>query len=350
MKSINRFKDNTRKAFNNASNFASTVVHRRQGLSPKVLDILSKTGNERITGIRVGRTPVQGVITGIIKIVSSTPYDTLFHLFIIIDTERGPSRLILEKNAVINMDIKPNIANAEYMTVPNVPSITINQLVDTTAQKMGDRFIFYSAYGNNCQDFIYNVLTSNGMNDPSVLAFVKQDTNGIFNTHPNFRKFANVVTNLGGSADVLMQGGSLHRSNELNNKDISNLMRHFKIPYHGCYIKDELPRRLSNGFYIINLNGKSHWTALLKNGPEYYYFDSFGFPPPQEVERQINDCIWNTKDIQSMASSSCGYYVVAWCRFILHPKNKEEAFGTFLHLFSSKNLMENENILASLLQ
>ena len=343
MKSINKF-------YNKASNFASTVVHRREGLSPKVLEILAKTGNERITGIRVGRTPVQGVITGIIKMVSSTPYDKLFHLFIVIDTDRGPARILLEKNAVINMDIKPHI-NAEYINVPNVPNnITINQLVENTARQMGDRFIFYSAYGNNCQDFIFNVLTSNGMNDPSVLAFVKQDTNGIFNTHPNFRKFANSVTNLGGSFDVIMQGGSLHSSNELSNGDISNLMSHFKIPYHGCFIKDELPRRLSNGFYVINLNGQSHWTVLLKNGPDFYYFDSFGFPPPQEVEQRLKDCIWSTKDIQSLSSSSCGYYVVAWCRLMLHPKDKEEAYSTFLSLFSGKNLLENEKILATLLQ
>ena len=336
-----------KKAFHNASNFASNVVHRRQGLSPKVLDILSKKGDAVITGIKVGRTPVQGVITGIIKIVSSTPYDTLFHLFIVMDTTKGP--VLIEKNAVINMDINPHI-NAEYMTVPNVPSITINQLVDNTEQQMGDKFIYYSAYKNNCQDFVSNVLTSNGMNDPAVLEFVKQDTNGIFNTHPNFRKLANSVTNLGGSFDVLMQGGSLSSSNELTNEDISNLMRHFKIPYHGCFIKDALPRRLLNGFYVINLNGHSHWTGLLKDGPEYYYFDSFGCPMPAEIEERTKDCIWSTKDIQSLSSSSCGYFVVAWCRHMLHPKDKEIAYSHFLYFFSNKNRIANEKILANLLQ
>lgn len=336
-----------KKAFNNASDFASTVVNRRQGLSPKVLDILSKKGDAVITGIRVGRTPVQGVITGIIKIVSSTPYDTLFHLFIVMDTTKG--QILIEKNAVINMDISPHI-NAEYMTVPNVPSITINQLVDNTKQQMGDKFIYYSAYKNNCQDFVYNVLTSNGMSDPAVLEFVKQDTNGIFNTHPNFRKLANSVTNLGGSFDVLMQGGSLNSSNELTSDDIDELMNQYKIPYHGCFIKDELPRRLINGFYVINLNGSSHWTGLLKNGSAYYYFDSFGFPAPQEIEEKCDKMIWNTKDIQSMSSSSCGFYVIAWMRLMLKPKDKEETFISFLNLFSSRNLLKNEEILNALLK
>ena len=339
MKSIN-------KAINKVSNFASTVVHRRQGLSPKVLDILANNGDAVITGIRVGRTPVQAIITGIIKIVSTTPYDTLFHLFIVMDTTKG--QVLLEKNAVINMDVNPNIS-AEYMEVPNVPNITITQLVDNTAAQMGDKFIPYSPSGNNCQDFIYNVLTSNGMNDPTVLDFVKQDTKSIF-ASPTFRKFARTITNIGGSFDVLLQGGSLHSSNELNDQDIDELMMHFRIPFHGCFIKDELPRRLINGYYIINLNGHSHWTGLLKNGPKFYYFDSFGFPPPQEIEEKVDDCIWNTKDIQSMASSSCGFYVIAWMRFMLKPRDKEEAYVSFLNLFSSRNLLENEKVLGALLQ
>jgi len=340
MKSIN-------KALNKASDFASTVVNRRQGLSPKVLDILARKGDAVITGIRVGRTPVQAFITGIIKMVSTTPYDTLFHLFIVMDTTKG--QVLLEKNAVINMDVNPNIP-AEYMEVPNVPQgITVNQLIDNTAAQMGDKFIYYSPSGNNCQHFIKNVLTANGIHDPDVHAFVKQDTKSIF-ASPTFRKFARTITNIGGSFDVLLQGGSLHTSNELSDQDIDELMMHFNIPFHGCFIKDELPRRLINGYYIINLNGHSHWTGLYKNGPKFYYFDSFGCPPPQEVEEKVDDCIWNTKDIQSMASSSCGFYCIAWMRFMLKPRDKEEAFVSFLNLFSSRNLLENEKVLGALLQ
>ena len=185
---------------------------------------------------------------------------------------------LLEKNAVIHMGEgkKTNIAGAEWMNVPNDPHITVNQLVEATRNQMGEKFIPYSAYGNNCQTFIMNVLTSNGMNDRSVLDFVKQDTNGIFNTHPNFRKFANSVTNLGASADVIMQGGELHqrfKNNELTDRQILNIMNGYNIPFHGCFVKDCLPSRLSNGAYIINLNGTSHWTGLIKNGRHYYYFE-----------------------------------------------------------------------------
>ena len=336
-------------AFNDASNFASTVIHRRQGLSPKVLDILDRKGEAVINSIRIGRTPVSGVITGIIKIVSTTPYDTLFHLFIIMDTTKGS--ILLEKNAVINMDITSDIPGAEYMQVPYVPAnLTVAQLVDNTANQMGHKFIPYSPGGNNCQDFIVNVLTSNGMSDPNVLAFVKQDTKSIF-ASPTFRKFATSVTNLGGSADIIMQGGSVKmRSNELTNTDIGNLMRHYKVPYHGCYIKNRLPIRLENGAYVVNLNGSSHWTGLIKDGSDYYYFDSFGFPAPIEVEHRIGDYTWSDIDIQSIMSSSCGWFVISWIRCMHKKKDKKKAYANFLKLFETKNLMENESILGGLLR
>ena len=51
-----------------------------------------------------------------------------------------------------------------------------------------------------------------------------------------------------------------------------------------------------------------------------------------------------------MASSSCGFYVIAWMRFMLKPRDKEEAFVSFLNLFSARNLLENEKVLGALLQ
>ena len=353
MNFMNRSFNNASKSFNNATQFVNTVVHRRDGLAPQVIDQLNRKGDAIIYSIKVGRTPVSGIITGIIKTVSSTPYDTLFHLFIQMETSKGFQ--LLEKNAVIHMSEgkATDIAGAEWMNVPNVPHITVNQLVEATRNQMGAKFIPYSAYGNNCQTFIMNVLTANGMNDQSVLDFVKQDTNGIFNTHPNFRKFANSVTNLGGSFDVMMQGGELHqrfKNNELTDGQINHIMNGYNIPFHGCFIKDRLPSRLSNGAYIINLNGTSHWTALIKNGRHFYYFDSFGCPAPIEVIQKISpQYIFNHKDIQDLDSSSCGWFVIAFLRYMYKKENLEKSFNTFINLFSN-DTRSNEFILKTFLR
>ena len=112
-------------------------------------------------------------------------------------------------------------------------------------------------------------------------------------------------------------------TNELTNYDIDAYMKHFKIKnYHGCFIKDELPE-LNNGFYVINLNGQSHWTCLYV--PEvlseatgnFLYYDSFGFPAPVEVENVIKkdggkSYVSMENQIQDVDHTSCGFYVIAF--------------------------------------
>jgi cupin superfamily acireductone dioxygenase involved in methionine salvage len=105
-----------------------------------------------------------------------------------------------------------------------------------------------------------------------------------------------------------------------------------------------------NGYYVINLNGKSHWTCLLKDGKHFYYFDSFGFPASEEVEEQIGDYIYSDVDIQNIKSTSCGYFCVVWMKYMQEHKHKDKeiCFSSFLKLFS-KDSKKNETILHNLL-
>jgi hypothetical protein len=148
-------------------------------------------------------------------------------------------------------------------------------------------------------------------------------------------------------------GGRINKifaPNELSNLEIDGLMMHYKIKnYHGCFVKNKLPTRLSNSFYIINLNGQSHWTALYKHGKNYYYFDSYGFVPPVEVENKLPEYIYNDKQIQTLNQTSCGFYCVAWCRYLENAKNKKLAFEKFINLFTVASPV-NEVILNQLLR
>lgn len=135
-------------------------------------------------------------------------------------------------------------------------------------------------------------------------------------------------------------------NNELTNYELDDFMSHFKIKdYHGTFIKDDLPE-LNHGFYIVNLNGQSHWCALYKyvdsNGDSsYYWFDSFGFPPPKEVERSVfndtrrkTEITWSSKQLQDIDHTSCGFFVVAWIRFMNRKfTDKERLYNQFLKKF-----------------
>ena len=336
--------------FESGKEFVNKVMNGRQTLSPKVEKLLNEVGDATITSADIGRTPVQSVITGIIKLVSSTPYDKLFHLFIILHTTKGDIKL--EKNEVVNMEKSGMPSGAESMKVLNIPlNLTVKQLIENTKKLMGNSaFLGYQSKNNNCQDFQMAILNANNMNSPELTKFVKQDTASIFKD-PKFRALANSVTDLAARADVIKQGGSLKPiSNELTNIDIDNLLKYqYKIKdYHGCYIKNELTK-LKNGFYVINLNGHSHWTGLCKDGKNYYYFDSYGFESPQDVEDKIpKDYIWSDKDIQTYSSSACGFYVIGWIRYLSLKRDKKELYKEFIDLFKV-NKKINEKILKSLL-
>jgi hypothetical protein len=60
--------------------------------------------------------------------------------------------------------------------------------------------------------------------------------------------------------------------------------------------------------------------------------------PPLEEEEKIKPYHYNDADIQDFNSEACGYYCLAFIKF-LHDKNdKELAFRQFLQLFSNKTI------------
>jgi len=315
-------------------------------MPPNVKDILNRRGDAIVNAIKIGRTPVQSAIQGILKTVSTVPYDNLFHLFMIFKTTKG--EILFEKNARINAST--TIPKSEdWYDLNDVPRMTLNDYIQNTKKFMGPKMFPYHPNTNNCQDFISSVLQANGIRDQNVYNFVKQDTSVIFKDKGWLSGLAKQITDLGGYADVVMQGGSL--SNELTNGEIDELVEHHKIKkYHGCHIDHQLPSKLSDGYYIINLNGHSHWCCLLKDGKKYFYFDSYGFPASEEIEDQIGEYTYSDNQLQHLNSSSCGFFCVAWMLWMQEHKhkNKEICFTSFLSLFS-KDPKKNELILNKLL-
>ena len=337
---------------------AQKVIHGREKLSPKVENILNTLGDAHITGIKIGRTPIPAVITGFIKTVSNTPYDELFHLFIVLSTTKG--EVLLEKNQVINMDLHPNI-KAEYITIHQIPhNLTVEELIHNTQKQMGDhKFISYSAYDNNCQDFIKNVLQANGINEG--LDFVKQDTEDIFKNNNNLRKFVNTVTDIAGRANVFLQGGEIscdRYNNGLYGDEIENILNKHGYHINGVFSKDKLPKTLKDGWYVINLQSTNegnrkgtHWTCFKStdNAQIIEYFDAFGFAPPVEIMEKANgDILYSDKQIQDINATTCGWFCIAAIVSNKSTESPQSHFKKFISMFSD-NTHINDGILAKYL-
>lgn len=156
-------------------------------------------------------------------------------------------------------------------------------------------------------------------------------------------------------------GRGFELSNTLSDADIDAYMEALKIrDYHGCFIKDNLPE-LNHGFYVINLNGQSHWTCLLKDVAKdgaitYLYYDSFGFPAPTEVEHAISrdnmgrktDYFSMQNQLQDIDHTSCGFYVIAWVKFLHKKKDKVKAYEDFIKKFTD-DPSHNDQILEKIL-
>ena len=138
------------------------------------------------------------------------------------------------------------------------------------------------------------------------------------------------------------------RFKSLSNTELIEIAEKMKLPLNNIIMRDEANEINDDGFYIVNLDKSTgrgtHWTSLYYHPLKSYYFDSFGFVPPEEIEDVIMPYNHNNKDIQDYNSDACGYYCIAFIK-LLHSKiNKEMAFDEFIRLFSKKTT-DNDNIL-----
>ena len=145
--------------------------------------------------------------------------------------------------------------------------------------------------------------------------------------------------------------------NELSNFELMDIIKEMKLDYHfgGVFSKDQLPKELiREKFYIVNLQDHdegsgTHWTVFYYNKPlTSIYFDSYGFIAPLDVENSIKPYIYNNAEIQDFDASSCGYFCIAFIKFLHNKENKQEAYKTFLKLFKLQTL-KNDKILHNML-
>lgn len=149
----------------------------------------------------------------------------------------------------------------------------------------------------------------------------------------------------------------------LTDTQIWDLAERMKVPLVFCDFKDRLAKKKLqyNKSYIINMeneldedghkNEGSHYTCFQVNKypngkKEGIYFDSFGQPPPQIVETFTGMKLpYQTKDIQSLMNSACGWYCLAFLHFINASEYRSKHLYTdcedFTDLFDDLNKTNN---------
>jgi len=157
----------------------------------------------------------------------------------------------------------------------------------------------------------------------------------------------------------------------LTNYDIEKIAEKLDLPLIGVFMRDELPTQRKIGSYVINLDSSegdgTHWVfakifcdadrsdsdsdsddeSSINKYCGCLYFDAFGFGMPIEVENFLKPFsvkVINTKQIQNIASTQCGWYCI-YCDYYLETnkdgKSYVDDYRKFIDIWDkdpSKNL------------
>ena len=115
--------------------------------------------------------------------------------------------------------------------------------------------------------------------------------------------------------------------------------------FNGVYSRDNLPNKIKDGAYVINLDEYSdigtHWIALYVKNNDITYFDSFGVEHiPKEIIKFIKNKNIKTNifRIQAYDSIMCGYYCIGFIDFMFKGKTLTE----YSNLFSPNDFKRND--------
>lgn len=197
------------------------VTGVRDDYQPYVRKLLDEIKGNKIIKLVVIREPIKEAVNMLVNVITvnkvnefkkEVGVDDLFHLYMIATLDNG--KLIrIEKNAEI--DIKevnsiPNINQLNMLNIVITSNLSVNELLNNTRQKIGDRLFFdYDGIKNNCQDFLYNILYMNGFeaSNPTMKSFIKQDLVKLSkNLSQTSKKIMNTLTNLGKRAQIIIGG------------------------------------------------------------------------------------------------------------------------------------------------
>ena len=116
--------------------------------------------------------------------------------------------------------------------------------------------------------------------------------------------------------------------------------------FKGVYSRDNLPNKIRDGAYVINLDEYSdigtHWIALYVKNNVVTYFDSFGVEHiPKEIIKFIENRNIKTNifRIQAYDSIMCGYFCIGFIDFMFKGKTLTE----YTNLFSPNDFKKNDD-------
>ena len=183
-------------------------------LSGNSQKVFNKVKDYTVERLMVNRTPINSIVDKAINALSlgtynkkkaELGYDKMFHLSLVLYTNRG--RVSIQKNERIDVS-EGGSGAGESVDISYDRADTVGSFFGKALNKMGDhRFFQYSAFTNNCQDFVAGLLQANNVLSPEAKNFIKQDAETILKSMPSYiGKIAQGATDLAGKISQVVSG------------------------------------------------------------------------------------------------------------------------------------------------
>jgi hypothetical protein len=183
---------------------------------PQVRSVLGQFGTQKIVDVKMCKEVVKENTEFLLKALAGPStweeakrkhgFDKFYHLFMIATLENG-QQLHIEKNEIMRVSPSPRPCpeGLDLGAPPN--GLTVNQMMEQTRKRIGDTSFFtYDPLGNNCQNFVNQLLRSLGLWNETASDFVFQDIKGLREDLPSYtRVLAKGLTDTGAFFNTAFQ-------------------------------------------------------------------------------------------------------------------------------------------------
>ena len=183
-------------------------INENQGIydyTNDIKNIINENGYTNIIKIIIFRKPINTLLNIPVKMLNNIPYDKYYHLYIVVYLTDG-KRYRIEKNERINITSYTSFDKmTQFREILNIPNnLNMKIMLDNCLNQMGyENFYTYHPFNNNCQVFITNLLTSNGININEYNNFINQDVKYINQNYKSVGKLSSKLINSYGTIKSL---------------------------------------------------------------------------------------------------------------------------------------------------
>jgi hypothetical protein len=176
-----------------------SALTSNEHLPKKFRQFIKAHGRDKIQSLAMMRAPVAKPGTMAMQLLTLGKWnefkrrggvDEVYHTSIIIN-----GNIVLEKLEKLEGRVDAGYAKmpgAELYPVAVKGDITIADFLEKGRRQMGEKFYTYDAFRSNCQDWVMNMVSANGLLDAEGRKWIKQDIDKLIKELPELTKTAAV--------------------------------------------------------------------------------------------------------------------------------------------------------------